>query len=294
LENRLAEIIESYDESRKLKYFLNSGKRLRPLLCLLTFSACNGSNYQKALDLASAIELHHSASLVHDDIIDRDTQRRSGPSYYKKYGIDDAILTGHRAIVLGFRCILDHDPKIVRTLFDTWDQSLKGEIEDINYKKNSIALLSKADKMYFEVIVNKTASLFAGASKLGCQEANASTQVQDVFYEYGKNIGIAYQLADDMHDIANGTELLPLAVVMSHLQGDTKQQLIELVDKEHLALSEALLTLGIDNDKFFLGEIAKAVNAAEKLIEHAPISDKKFKQMLLEAPSQMIRKGIEG
>ncbi len=117
LENRLRDLIEKHDESDKLKYFLNSGKRLRPLLCLLTFSACNGNDYSKALDLAAAVELQHSASLVHDDIIDGDLKRRSSPSYYRTFGIEDAILTGHRAIVLGFKCILNHDPTIVRTLF---------------------------------------------------------------------------------------------------------------------------------------------------------------------------------
>lgn len=174
VEEKLRDIIERYDESEKLRYFLNSGKRLRPLLCLLSFNACNGNDYSKALELAAAIELHHSASLVHDDIIDGDVRRRSGPSYYKTFGIEDAILTGHRAIVLGFKCILNHDPKITRTLFDTWDQSLKGEIEDINSRKNIIAQIAIADRMYFDVIVSKTASLFAGAAKIGSQEANAS------------------------------------------------------------------------------------------------------------------------
>lgn len=293
LEDKLRDIIEKYDESDKLRYFLNSGKRLRPLLCLLTFSACKGNDYAKALELAAAIELHHSASLVHDDIIDGDAKRRSNPSYYKTFGVEDAILTGHRAIVLGFKCVLNHDPVIVRTLFDTWDQSLKGEIKDIDSRKNILALVAMADRMYFEVIVNKTASLFAGAAKVGSQEANAPNNLQEMFYGYGKNIGIAYQLADDMHDVNNGHEVLPLAWIMSHLYGDTKRSLIELIDGEGISPCTALSKLGIKTNLFFTKEITNSVNAAESIVKNSPIPNGKFKQMLLETPRYMVNKCME-
>jgi geranylgeranyl pyrophosphate synthase len=89
-------------------------------------------------------------------------------------------------------------------------QSLKGELKDIDSRKNVLALMAMADKMYFEIIVNKTASLFAGAAKVGSQEANAASSIQDLFYEYGKNIGVAYQFADDMHDFKRNSEMLPV------------------------------------------------------------------------------------
>ncbi len=293
LNGRLKEIIEKYDEGDKLRYFLESGKRLRPLLCLLTFSACNGSDYSKALDLAAAIELHHSASLVHDDIIDGDDKRRNGPSYHKAFGIEDALLTGHRAIVLGFRCVLNHNPEIIRTLFDVWDHSLRGEIKDIDSRRNISSLLAVADRMYFEVIVSKTASLFAGASKVGSQEANAPDYIQNMFYEYGKNIGIAYQLADDMHDVGNGHEMLPLAWIMNHLYGDTKKLLTKLIDDEGMPPCNALMKLGIETKPFFVKEIKNAVSAAKDIVNNNMIPKDRFKQMLLETPTYIISKCVE-
>jgi octaprenyl-diphosphate synthase len=289
--DRLKEIIEKYDESSKLKYFLNSGKRLRPLLCLLTFSACNGGDYQKALDLAAAIELHHSASLVHDDIIDGDDQRRSSPSYHRTFGIEDAILTGHRAIVLGFKCILDHDPRIVRTLFDTWDKSLKGELEDINSRKNSLTFSAKADRVYYDVIVGKTASLFAGASKLGSQEADASEHLQGLFYTYGNSIGVAYQLADDMHDLGNGQETLPLAWITSRLNDQTKRSLLKLTNE--VSPLEALSQLGIETNAYFTQAIEESVHIAEGVVKQSSVANGKYRQMLLDAPSYIVAKCLE-
>ncbi len=295
LEERLRVIIEEHDEGGKLKYFLNSGKRLRPLLCLLTFHACNGTDYSRALDLAAAIELHHCASLVHDDIIDGDVQRRSEPSFYKRFGLEDAILTGHRAIVLGFKCVLNHNAGIVRTLFDTWDQSLKGEIEDIHSRKNSLSptAAALANQAYFEVIVNKTASLFAGASKVGCQEANAPSSLHQMFYEYGKNIGVAYQLADDMQDVSGGKEMLPLAWIISRLDGGTEKVLAELTSGKGMSPYSALRELGVKTDSFFAKEIEAGVEAAEKIVQNSGFPDGRFKQMLLETPRYMVNKCME-
>jgi geranylgeranyl pyrophosphate synthase len=293
VEDRLKEIIENCDESNKLKYFLSSGKRLRPLLCLLAFGACEGYDYSKALNLAAAIELHHCASLVHDDIIDGDVERRSEESYFKRFGVEDAILTGHKAIVLGFKCVLDHDPIIVRTLFDTWDQSLEGEIADISSRQNIKSLLPTADRSYFEVMINKTASLFAGASKVGSQEAKAPVYLQNLFYEYGKNIGLAYQLADDMHDIGNSYERLPLAWIISHFSGDIRKSLVESIDVDGMAPHKALMKLGIETEPFFIKEIADAVSTAETIVKNSSIHDSRFKEMLLSTPSYMINKFME-
>ncbi len=293
LEDKLRTIIEKYDESEKLRYFLNSGKRLRPLLCLLTFGACNGKDYSNALELAVAIELQHSASLVHDDILDGDDRRRSGLSYFKTFGTEDAILTGHRAIVLGFKCVANHDSIIMRTLFDTWDQSLRGEIKDISSRKNIKALAAIADRLYFEVIENKTASLFAGASKVGSQEANSPDYLQSIFYEYGKNIGIAYQLADDMHDIDKSNEMLPIAWIVSHFDENTRESLIRLIDGKGMSPCKALTELGIETNPFFVKEIENAVSIAEKIVRDNSIPNAKFKHMLLETPRYIIKKCLE-
>ena len=295
IEKRLRSNVEKYEEKGKLEYFLKQGKRLRPLLSILVFRACGGNegSYQRALDLASTIELQHSASLVHDDIIDGDFRRRGKSSYYKKFGIEDAILTGHRAIVLGFKNALGCDQKILETFFDVWDKSLEGEIKDIESRKSILTLLTSGEKLYFDVIANKTASLFAGAAKIGSQEAGVSENLQNLFWEYGKHIGIGYQLADDSRDFGNGSlEVLPLPWIIEKLDGRTTESFASCL-KDGLSPSEALSKLDIDTQCLFNEEIARMQHTAENLASSKIIPENEFRPLLLEAPKYIINRCLE-
>jgi hypothetical protein len=290
VERRLKENVERYEEHEKLGYLLKHGKRLRPLLSLLVFRACGGNDgsYQGALDLAVAIELQHSASLVHDDIIDGDFRRRSESSYCRVFGIEDAVLTGHRAIVLGFKNVLGHDPKILETFFDVWDRSLKGEIKDIASRNSALDLFRSGEKLYFDVIVNKTASLFAGAAKIGSQEAGVSEELQNLFWKYGKCIGIAYQLADDRLDFDDGNvEVLPVSWIAGKLDSKEMESFASSL-KEGLSPSSVLSKLNVDVQSIFNEEIAKMLRAAENLARSKLIPETEFRPLLLDAPGYLI------
>ncbi|MGA2573541.1 MAG: polyprenyl synthetase family protein [Candidatus Methanomethylicaceae archaeon] len=295
INRKLKEIIKNHDERIKIEYFLKGGKRLRPLLCLLSFKACGGSEagYEDALDLAAAIELQHSASLVHDDIIDGDIARRGSSSYYKAYGIEDAILTGHRVIVLGFKNILDHDPKIIRMLFNIWEDSLRGEMKDVEARKNDRSLIGLRGELYFEVILKKTASLFAGAAMVGSQEAKAPKKLQDIFWEYGKYIGLAYQLVDDSQDLDNGKETLPLAWILGQMDDDMKESFIKSMENRSLLPSEILSGLGVDSRSMFLRQVIKMQHAAEGVARSKMIPENEFKPFLLDFPEYVIKKCVE-
>jgi geranylgeranyl pyrophosphate synthase len=295
IERRLKSTVEKCGQKGKLGYFLNDGKRLRPLLSLLVFRACGGGegSYQGALDLAVAIELQHSASLVHDDVLDGDRKRRNKPSYYRRFGVEDAILTGHRAIVLGFKNVLAFDPRIIETFFDVWQKSLEGEIKDIEGRKNFSALLASREELYFDVIVEKTASLFAGAAKIGSQEAGVSEDLQKLFWEYGKHIGIGYQLADDSRDFNGGNlEVLPIPWMVRKL-GNGKMNSFTLGLKQGLSPSEALSTLNIDTQRIFKEEITKMQHTAENLAKNSTIPENEFKPLLVDAPRYIISRCLE-
>jgi geranylgeranyl pyrophosphate synthase len=295
IERKLKISVEKYEEQEKLEYSLKYGKRLRSLLSILVFRACGGNeeSYQTALDLAVAIELQHSASLVHDDIIDGDFKRRNKSSYYRIFGIEDAILTGHRAIVLGFKNVLGHDPRIVETFFDVWDMSLRGEIKEIESRKNVLALLTSGEELYFDVIVNKTASLFAGAAKIGSQEAGVSEDLQNLFWEYGKYIGIAYQLADDSQDFNNGNlEVLPVPWIIRKLDSRTVESFANGL-KGGLSPSSVLSKLKIDAHRIFKEEIMKMQRTAENLARSKIIPENEFKPLLLDAPEYIINSCLE-
>jgi geranylgeranyl pyrophosphate synthase len=297
LERRLKSTIKKYEQKEKLEYFLNHGKRLRPLLSLLVFRACGGNegNYQSALDLAVAIELQHSASLVHDDILDGDRKRRNKLSYYNKFGIEDAILTGHKAIVLGFKNVLAFEPRIIETLFDVWHKSLEGEIKDFESRKNPMAFLASGEDQYLETIVNKTASLFAGAAKIGSQKAGVSQDLENLFWEYGMRIGIGYQLADDSKDFNDGhgnLEVLPIPWIIKKLDKRTTEPFAYGL-KDGLSPSQVLSLFNIDTRSLFNEEITKIRRAAEKLARSSIIPESEFKPLLADAPRYIIDRCLE-
>jgi geranylgeranyl pyrophosphate synthase len=297
LEKRLKCTVEKYGQKGKLEYFVNHGKRLRPLLSLLVFRACGGNdrNYQSALDLAVAIELQHSASLVHDDVLDGDQRRRNKPSYYRRFGVEDAIITGHKAIVLGFKNALAFDPRIIETLFDVWQRSLEGEIKDFETRKNPLAFLASGEDPYLDTIVNKTASLFAGAAKIGSQKAGASQDLENLFWDYGIHIGIGYQLADDSKDFNDGhgnLEVLPIPWIIKKLDKDTMESFAYGL-KDGVPPSQLLSTLNIDAQSLFREEITKIRRTAENLARSRIIPANEFKPLLAEAPQYIIEKCLE-
>jgi geranylgeranyl pyrophosphate synthase len=289
LEKRLKDIVNHHEQQDKLEYFLNHGKRLRPLLSILIFRACGGdeSNYPNALNLAAAIELQHSASLVHDDIIDGDMERRNKSTYYEVFGVEDAILTGHRAIVLGFEQVLRQDPKILKTFIDVWDMSLRGEIEDVASRRSPLIF---DIERYFDIIINKTASLFAGAAKIGAQMAGANGDLQNLLWEYGKHIGIAYQLADDKLDLIRGcTEVLPVSLVAGSLDSKSLESLSYDIRAGLLPVT-ALSKLDVDVEGLFNKHIAKMRLKAENLATSSLIPKTVFRPLLAKAPAYMIER----
>jgi len=295
IEKRLRDRLKQYDRRARLAHFLNGGKRLRPLLSVLVFRACGGDDkdYGRAIDLAVAIELQHSASLIHDDIIDGDLERRGKPSYHRVFGVEAALLEGHKVIVLGFKGVLNHDKEVIETLFDVWSQALAGETEEIEARQKSLAdLIVSIDRLYFDTMLRKTASLFAGAAKLGCQESGASKELESVFWEYGKNIGLAYQMSDDCIDVNNGgAEPLPLAWIIKQTDEKTRKSFITAVEHEGLSASEAFSKLNIDARSMFRNEIQRIQSKAEALVRDCKIPASAFKPLLLEAPKYIVESG---
>ena len=112
-------MIESMIDNKKIVKILTAGKRLRPLVAKLSFKVCTGGKetpyqYQRFIESTVAIELAHTASLVHDDIIDKDKERRGKPSFHIKEGIPKALLIGHQMLSTGFNIALSHGEKIAK------------------------------------------------------------------------------------------------------------------------------------------------------------------------------------
>lgn len=193
-----------------IRYMLSlGGKRIRPLLTLL---ACDlfDSDVQRAVNPALGMELFHNFSLIHDDIMDNAPLRRSKPTVHQKWNPGVAILSGDAMLVKAYQLICKPESDSVTpdcilnvlAIFNATALSVcEGQQLDMNYEK----LDSVSIAQYIKMTELKTASLIAGCLKTGAIVAGAKAEDADRIYEFGKNIGIAFQLQDDILD-AYGAE----------------------------------------------------------------------------------------
>jgi geranylgeranyl pyrophosphate synthase len=180
------------------------GKRIRPLLLLTAFDACLGGRATKpkqqdqALDAAVALELIHTASLVHDDIMDEAAQRRGKPSTYHAHGRDAAILVGDYLFTQAFALGTALPRGVMEMTADACRRLCEGQLREQRLQDEGIDDRSA----YAAVIRDKTASLLAAACGIGAILAGSSQDQVDRMYRYGNAIGHAFQVLDDVLDVA--------------------------------------------------------------------------------------------
>lgn len=295
--NDIEQQIETIIHDRKIKSILKGGKRLRAIIEMLSFKVCTGGKetpyqYQKALEGSVAIELAQAASLVHDDIIDQDKERRGEPSFYIQEGIPNALLVGHKMLAVGFKISLSHGEDIAKLYVNTWDEVLNGQIKEINYSEKDIkngtkeiSAKSKIFNIYNKIIDLKTASLFASACKAGTIEANAKGEILNILSDYGREIGLAYQLADDLVDVEHGemidSVIIPLLTRLENKKVDPKSMTVRTI-KKIIAKNEEKIK------KMYIEEIKKHVEKAERLSRSNIIPDSEYKKLLTKMPKYTI------
>ncbi len=206
--------LELYSESEfkePLKFAIQGGKRIRPLI--LIFSAQSlGNADENAYSAACAVEFLHTESVIHDDIIDNETMRRKKEPFHIKYGYNTSILTGD--FVLGLILNISsrlNNPRVTKDLATA--AMLMSEGEKIE------GMLEESDDVtfddYLKVMEYKTAAAFEVAARLGGIIGNGSEEEIQALSEYGKNMGIAYQIRDDLIDWKNEDKLFNLLVKKS-------------------------------------------------------------------------------
>lgn len=234
--------LESLDYKRRpenlyspIEYALGmGGKRLRPLLVLV---ACEmfGGNVDEALDMAVGIEMYHNHTLLHDDVMDNADVRRGLPTVHRKWGENSAILSGDTMLILAYKYIMKagrNVEKILELFTETALQVCEGQQFDMEFESRKDV---SADE-YMEMIKLKTAVLLACALKAGAVVAGASDAESGLLYEYGIQIGLAFQLQDDILDVYGDEK-----VFGKKIGGDI------LCDKKTYLLIKAL-EKGSDND----------------------------------------------
>lgn len=200
-----------------LRYACDGGKRIRPLILLLsaesiktkTIGPINVTENDDAFMAATAIELLHTESVIHDDIIDEENLRRGKPSFHVKYGYNNSILTAD--FVLGIILNIGskmHDSRVSRELSKAAIKMTEGEIMEIKLGKDSKI---KEDD-YIKVLEHKTGSLFEASAKIGAILSGGMEDEIHAMATFGSLLGIAYQIHDDLMDWGNEDRLFNLLV----------------------------------------------------------------------------------
>ncbi len=237
----LSREIESYSWSEfylPLKYACQGGKRIRPLILNLAsetiindnISSLNSKSRENIFAVSSAIELLHTESVIHDDIIDSDNIRRGLPSFHVKYGYNASILTADfiLGIILSISAKTNNN-RVTQELSTASIKMSEGEMLELRLVKNH----KISQEEYITVIENKTASLFEASAKIGAILANGNEDQINALANYGRLLGIAYQIHDDLIDYNNEERLFNILVK----QNDEDNIFIEIMENTYLNYS---------------------------------------------------------
>lgn len=206
--------LELYSESEfvgPLRYALGGGKRIRPVILVLAAESAGGAD-DNAYAASCAIEFLHMESVIHDDIIDDETQRRRRDPFHVKYGSNTSILTGDfvLGLILGI-CSRLNNARITRDLATTAMLMSEGEMIEGRLEGGGDVTFDD----YVRTAEYKTATAFEAAARMGGIMGGGTEEDIGALTEYGRNIGIAYQIRDDLHDWQNEDKLFNLLIKKS-------------------------------------------------------------------------------
>lgn len=205
VEEQLLEALSSTDElaNTAARYLAEAGgKRVRPLLTILTALLGKGVN-QQVLRAAVVMEMTHLATLYHDDVMDSAPLRRGAPSAHEVWGNSVAILTGDLILARASQLMTELGDEGSRIQAETFERLVMGQLHETVGPREG----EDPYQHYIGVIADKTGALVAAAARLGCYFGGTGAEVSEVLQEYGEAVGIAFQLADDVIDLtADGAD----------------------------------------------------------------------------------------
>ena len=209
----IADYLESQYETKEPKnlydpihYILGlGGKRMRPVLTLMSAEVFD-ADYKKALPAALAVEVFHNFSLIHDDIMDDAPLRRGNVTVHEKWDINTGILSGDAMLILAYQYFEKYEPAIFRELAKLFSKTAlevcEGQQWDVDFEIRTDVSIPE----YLKMIQYKTAVLVAAAMKMGAIIAETSQENANLIYDFGLNLGLAFQLQDDYLDAFGNPE----------------------------------------------------------------------------------------
>lgn len=283
------------------------GKRLRPALVLMA-NDLFGGNIEDAKSPALAIEMFHNFTLMHDDIMDNAPLRRGQPTVHEKWSDSVAILSGDVMFVKAYRLMIQVKPEILTGVLEVFNKTAievcEGQQIDMNFEARDEVSIDE----YLEMIRLKTAVLLGGALKIGALIGDASAENAELLYQFGENLGLAFQLQDDIldvygdpekfgkqvgGDIISNKKTFLLIKALELAKGDDLLQLESWLNKKDLNPSEKVEAIKTLYNQLSIRKLAEdvmqnyatlALEAFEKI--NVPVENKKtllsFAEMLVE------------
>lgn len=279
--------------NRILQYIVKrKGKQLRPMFVLLSAKLSGGIN-ESSYRAASLVELLHTATLVHDDVVDDSLERRGFFSVYALWKAKATVLIGDYLLAKGLLVSLDNkDYRILHILSDAVRKMSEGELLQIEKARS----LNIREEIYYEIIQNKTASLLASACSAGAWSAENNEEITEKMRLFGEKTGMAFQIKDDLFDYASenigkptGNDIkekkltLPLIYTLNNVDSATRRKIIYIIKNQN-------------QDKEKVSWVIQKVNEAGGIL-YATEKMNAFKQEALDIlhsfPESPVRQGME-
>jgi len=252
-------------------HFKSGGKRIRPLLTLGAAKLCGYENGNRDINLAACIELIHNATLLHDDVIDNSDLRRGNQSSNAIWGNQSSILVGDYLFSRCFEIMVeDGSQEILKLLSSTSSKIAQGEVLQLEYKGE----LDILEETYLNIINLKTATLFAAATRVGACIANKSKKEKDALESYGRNLGLAFQIADDALDYYSTKTIFGKEIGKDFYEGKVTLPIIFLCQKansdEKILLEKIFKKKNRSKLEFYeIQKLIKKYNSIDLCFEYA-------------------------
>lgn len=274
------------------------GKRLRPILVLTASKLCGYNGGDSHIRYSCVVELIHAATLLHDDVVDKADIRRGNPSVNVKWGNDASVLVGDYLLSKSFYLMSEEcNKRIITLISDASKKVAEGEVKQLIGKYD----LDTTEDDYIDVINRKTAALISACCGIGAALGGAPSDKEEALISFGKNIGIAFQLVDDLldytsnetilgkpvgNDLLEGKITLPLIHLYREVSGSEKEELREIVKSKEIGKDKLSRIINLMNSH---GSLDYTMDCARKFIEKAksdiaplktPASEKYFNALI--------------
>lgn len=237
------------------------GKRIRPVLLLAVCEALGG-NYKDAINQALGIEMYHNFTLLHDDVMDNADVRRGHPTVHKKWDEATAILSGDAMLTMAAQLMARNAGNKCCELLDVFHRTAMEVYEGQQYDMDFECRSDVAIEEYMEMIRLKTSVLLGGACELGAIMADASEAERNAIYDFGINLGLAFQLQDDWLDTFGNPEVFGKKIGGDILNAKKTYLLITLLNKLDKSHADSLLSY-LKSDAQDKEKIKKVINLYE-------------------------------